>query len=66
MYATNSIHVWIIELEKRLSRVEGELKALKEDEAVAKEDDARKKDEATKKEKETQRTKLTTKDMVPR
>jgi phage/plasmid primase-like uncharacterized protein len=55
--------VQIIELEKRLSRDEGELKAMKEEEAAAKED-ARMKEEAAKKEKVAQRPKQTTKDMV--
>jgi hypothetical protein len=58
--------VQIIELEKRLCRVESELKALKEEEAAAKKDDARKKDEAAKKGKEAQRMKQTTEDMVAR
>jgi hypothetical protein len=46
-----------------LSRVEGELKSMKEEEAAAKVD-ARMKEEAAKKEKVAQRPKQTTMDMV--
>jgi hypothetical protein len=58
--------VQIIEMENRLSRVEGELKAMKEEVVTTKMEEARKKEEAAKKGEGTKRPKETTKDMVAR
>jgi acetate kinase len=57
-----TFHVQIIDMEKRLSRVKGELNAMKEEATTTKKEETRKKEEGAKK--EAKRTKQTTKDMV--